>query len=341
MSDPLACRRGESGSWLNGFHIEESRSSENGCPRILIRDVDVLSPYGFDLKGTFESGQCFRWYESGKGRYAGIVRGKAVAVSLCEKKHLLIENATPTDFLEIWHDYFDLSTNYAPILEKVDKDAFLHHAALFSGGARLLRQDFGETLFSYILSSQNNIPRIRNLVEDLCRKYGNRIPAPEATSEFSGYSFPSVEVLSQSFCPKARPGCRSGSLCETPFGGYRCPYLRNTAEKIASGQIVPDFAALASSDAKEARGMLCRFPGVGEKVADCVLLYSGIRPDICPVDTWVERTIRSVYLDSRASKKEIRSFTESYFGEFAGYTQLWFFNYVRSHPESCQSGSDG
>jgi len=316
--------------WLKGFRVDETIDPKTLCHRILIHDVDVLSPFGFDLKGTFESGQCFRWKAVDENRYFGIVRGKAVVVSLYEKKHLLIENATAEDFSEIWYDYFDLSTNYASIIRQVDKDGFMHESVSFSGGARLLRQDFEEVLFSYILSAQNNIPRIKKLIESLCERYGDPIPgnAPDAGP---AYSFPAATVLSRQFCPENRPGCRSGNLCGNPFGGYRCPYIRSTAELLATQQIVPDFELLADSGAKEARRQMCRFPGVGEKVADCVLLYSGIRKDLCPVDTWVEKTIQSRYLGKAATKNEIRAFTESYFGRYAGYAQLWFFYYARNH----------
>jgi N-glycosylase/DNA lyase len=305
----------------------ETREKATGFSRILVQDVDALSPYGFDLKGTFESGQCFRWKHLGAGRYSGIVRGKAVCVSLLDKRHLFIENATSEDFSLIWHDYFDLSTRYHPIIDQVDKDSFLHQSIAFSGGVRLLRQDFEETLFSFILSSQNNIPRIRNLVETLCVNYGDDIPG-------WGSAFPSAKVLSRRFCSEEHASCRPGGLCRHPFGGYRCPYIRGTAEMLLSEEGAPDYDRLAASSIREARQLMCRYPGVGEKVADCVLLYSGIHKDICPVDTWVEKTIRAVYLGSDATKKSIRIFTESYFGEYAGYAQLWFFNYVRNHSSS-------
>ena len=316
---------------VNGFRVIESCSKEAGTNQILIHHVDELSPYGFDLKGTFESGQCFRWNAIGPGRYSGIVRGKAVTVSMQENRHLLIENATIEDFSAIWHPYFDLSTDYGPILKQVARDAFLHEAVSFSGGARMLRQEFEETLLSYILSAQNNIPRIKKLVESLCEKYGEAIPG-KTPGEIPAYSFPSSSVLSRQFCTEPRPGCRAGDLCENPFGGYRCPYIYRTARMLAGPSGTPDFDLLAASSVEVARNSLRRYPGVGEKVADCVLLYSGIRKDICPVDTWVERAIRAHYLGPDASGKEIRAFAESYFGENAGYAQLWFFNYMRNHP---------
>ena len=99
---------------------------------------------------------------------------------------------------------------------------------------------------------------------------------------------------------------------------------------LTRGAFVPDFIRLASEDQDEARKELCVLPGVGEKVADCVLLYSGIRHDICPIDTWVEKTMKKIYLDDHASKKDIRRFTRGYFGDLAGYAQLWLFHYART-----------
>lgn len=321
---------------IKGFRVTETVDKATNRGSILIRDVVDLSPCGFDLKGTFESGQSFRWRLSGSTGtgpdysgpddspvYSGIVRDKAVKVSVRSNRHLLIENASAEDFDILWHSYFDLSTDYAPIIKKVDKDDFMKRAVGYSGGVRMLRQDFEETLFSYILSSQNNIPRIMKLVENLCELYGDKIGD-------RGYSFPSAAVLAERFCRIDHPACRSNNLCDNPFGGYRCTYIKKTAQMLASGEIVINAANLARVSANEARKELCLLPGVGEKVADCVLLYSGIRKDICPIDTWVEKTIRDEYLSPDAKKKDIRNFTETYFGAYAGYAQLWFFNYARN-----------
>lgn len=346
--------------WIKDFNVIEYFDKSTGFTCILIKDVARLSPYGFDLKGTLESGQCFRWKKVGENRYFGIVRSHAVYVSLIDNAHLLIENSNADDFTNLWYKYFDLKTDLAPIIKAVDKDPFLHKSVLFSGGVRMLNQDFEETLFSYILSAQNNIPRIKGLVESLCVKYGEKIyisqfkgekgtTAPqlvkknldtagvalEATaSEFSdillGYSFPTAAVLSKNFCNEGHGNCAANNLCGHPFAGYRCPYIKKTANLLVHNLVKLDFEELASVPAKQARTGLCQFPGVGEKVADCVLLYSGIRQDICPIDTWVEKTIRSNYLNENATKNEIRAFTESYFGKNAGYAQLWFFNYARN-----------
>lgn len=320
---------------IQGFQIEESTVSSTGVHRILIRDVSDLSPGGFDLKGTFESGQCFRWRGIGDGRYRGVAGGKAVMASLIADRHLLIENSVIEDFEQIWFRYFDLSTDYAPIVKAVCKDGFMKKATDYSSGSRMLCQEFEETLFSYILSSQNNIPRIIRLIDDLCRTHGRFIPGPAGDPFFgySGYAFPEASALACSFCRCDESICRScssGNLCTEPFGGYRCPYIAKTARILASGSYVPDLHRLAAQTAEQSRKELCLFPGVGDKVADCVLLYSGIRKDICPVDTWVEKVIKSIYLDEKAKIRDVRKFTTDYFGDFAGYAQLWFFHYARS-----------
>jgi len=320
---------------IKGFNVTQDNCSSTGLPQIFVKDVSDLSPLGFDIRGTFESGQCIRWKKVEDGKYYGIVKGRAVNVSLFENgRDLVIENATLEDFRDIWFDYFDLGTNYAPIIKEVEKDDFMQSAIRFSGGARMLVQDFEETLYSYILSSQNNIPRIIKLVDSLCSLYGEKIYAYPSFGDktLMGHSFPDSETLALNFCTKE--GCEScgsrNGLCDKPFAGYRCPYIRKTALMIYSGEFILDENHLASSTAEQARKELCRLSGVGEKVADCVLLYSGIRKDICPIDVWVEKTIKHFYLDESAKKSEIRKFTQDYFGKHAGYAQLWFFNYSRT-----------
>ncbi len=337
---------------IKGFRIDESSDPRTGVRSILIRDIADLSPGGFDPDGTFMCGQCFRWKSIGDGRYAGIVGRKAVTVSLTGGRHLLIRNSTAEDFDSTWHRYFDLPTDYAPIVRAVSGDDFMREAASRCCGTRLLRQDFEETLFSYILSSQNNIPRISKLVEDLCARCGEPVapPAGDPASFPGGHSFPDAQAIAGLLCRAGpqipvgsapgnlyaeRPvGCAPGNLCETPFGGYRCPYMVKTARMLASCSFVPDPVRLASQPAALSRKELRALPGVGEKVADCVLLYSGIRTDICPVDTWIEKTMKSVYLGDKATAADIRRFAETRFGNHAGYAQLWMFRYVRSRAKA-------
>ena len=175
-----------------GFRLVESREAlpqRDGrrVPVVVVKDVADLSPYGFDLRTTLESGQAFRWRRRPEASarsepggflcYAGVVKGRAVVVHTSQDgRDLVLAGCTAEDFAEVFHPYFDLGRDYAPILRSVAKDPFMEAALRYGGGARLLVQDFHETLFSYILSSQNNIPRIMGLVESLSASYGRSIP---------------------------------------------------------------------------------------------------------------------------------------------------------------------
>lgn len=348
-----------------GFRLVESYEADSSAlsrrvPVIAVKDVADLSPYGFDLAATLESGQAFRWRRlpdaqeqggasSGKGRcvnhrFSGIVRGRAVETHLTpDGRDLVLTGCTAEDFVEVFHPYFDLGRDYAPILRAVAKDPFMEAALRFGGGARLLVQEFHETLFSYILSAQNNIPRIMGLVEALSASYGDPLPGSarlaatgHATSpDGSLFSFPSVEALARAAgrCRGRLDGCRSNALCAGAFAGYRCPYLMRTAMALHRGGVVPDPETLRALPADAARDALRVLPGVGAKVADCTLLSSGLHTEVCPVDRWVERTIRTVYLSGEseeAGTEGVRRFVEGYFGSNAGFAQLWFFLYSRS-----------
>lgn len=318
---------------INGFKITETKNKQTKIQNITIHNVSDLSPNGFDLQATFESGQCFRWRKLDEKKYAGIVKNKAVVISTNKSGDLIIENSTAEDFQNIWYSYFDFSKDYSDILKDVVKDEFMKKAVEFAGGGRVLNQEFEETLFSYIISAQNNIPRIKKLVEDLCTRFGKPIKSNSNVECFSGFEFPSSDILSKNLC-QAKDGfenkCKANNLCGEQFAGYRCPYISRSAKMLSKGDFVPNYANLSSIDQDQARKELCVLPGVGEKVADCVLLYSGIRKDICPIDTWVAKTIKKIYLDESSSIKDIREFTRNYFGNNAGYAQLWFFYYARS-----------
>lgn len=339
-----------------GFRLVESFESDPGVPGrrvpvVAAKDVADLSPFGFDLAATLESGQAFRWRRlpgaavpRNAARFAGVVRGRAVEARLTpDGRDLVLAGCTAEDFAEVFHPYFDLGRDYAPILHAVAKDPFMEAALRFGGGARLLVQEFHETLFSYILSAQNNIPRIMGLVESLSASYGDPLPgsarlaaAGHATSpDGSLFAFPSVEALAHAAdrCRGRLDACRSDALCAGAFAGYRCPYLMRTALALHRGGVVPGLETLRALPAPEAREALRALPGVGAKVADCTLLSSGLHPEVCPVDRWVERTIRTVYLSGQtkeAGTEEVRRFVEGYFGPAAGFAQLWFFLYARS-----------
>ena len=266
----------------------------------------------FDPVHTFECGQCFRWRREPDGSYTGVVRGRAANVGYTPGR-LVLRNVSVEDFEHIWFDYFDLGRNYGDIKKAVAIDGIMEKAVEFGSGIRLLRQEPWETLISFILSSNNRIPRIMKIVEDISRFYGREL-------EYGGrgyYGFPDVQSLAACSLEQIQ-ACRAG---------YRCGYIHRTAAKVASGEF--DLQKLAGLETAEARNYLMQLYGVGSKVADCVLLYSGTRYDVFPTDLWVKRVMEELYFKREASFKEIQQFAAENFGEYAGIAQQYLFYYAR------------
>lgn len=268
----------------------------------------------FNTVHVFECGQAFRWKKEAGGGYVGIVSGRAVRV-LYSDGILELYNVGLEDFKKIWFDYFDLGRDYSVIKEKIMKDDIMRSAVSFGSGIRLLKQDIWETLISFIISANNRIPMIMRTVGKMSGIYGREI-------ELDGqkyYSFPEIKDLSGSTLEKLEE-CR---------GGFRCKYIMNAAKSIEEGKMKLDI--VSSMQTSEARKYLMGFSGVGPKVADCVLLYSGSKYDVFPTDVWVKRVMEELYFKREASFKEIQDFATEYFGEFAGFAQQYLFYYAREN----------
>lgn len=286
-----------------GYNVYEKNGS------VLVEGVS-----DFDPAQTFDCGQAFRWEAEEDGSYTGVVRGRAVNISYGEGV-MKIENSSLEDFQSIWFDYLDLGADYSAIKSRVSKDGTMREAIAFGSGIRLLRQELWETLISFIISANNRIPMIRKVIASICEAYGDEI-------RFGGksrFSFPEPERLS---------GCSLKNL-ELCKGGFRCKYILETAKLVAGGQF--DLQGVYSLDREEARELLVKLPGVGYKVADCTLLFSGTRTDVFPTDVWVKRVMEELYFKREASFKEIWRFSREYFGELAGYAQEYLFFYAREN----------
>ncbi len=268
----------------------------------------------FDPVHTFECGQCFRWLRQEDGSYTGVAKNKVINVSVVDDA-LLIKNTNIEDFKNIWFDYFDLGRDYGQIKDAVMKDDNMKEATAFGWGIRLLKQDIWETLISFIISANNRIPRIMKTVGVIAQEYGDELTM--GGEKF--YSFPDVKKLSQSTI-KALEVCK---------GGFRCKYIINSSNIISNGQV--NLHQIAQMDTDDAREDLMKFPGVGPKVADCVLLYSGTKYNVFPTDVWVRRVMEELYFKREASFAEIQKFAGSYFGEFAGFAQQYLFYYAREN----------
>jgi len=288
---------------FKGYDIEEIK--EGLCIKG-VRDFDPVH--------TFECGQCFRWLREDDGSFTGVVRGRVANVS-CSRGIMILKNATFDDFVQIWFDYFDLGRNYGEIKKAVAIDEIMKKAVEFGSGIRLLRQEPWEALISFIISSNNRIPRIMKIIDSISQLYGREI-------EYNGrkyYSFPDIKSLGG--CTQEQLGCIKA--------GYRCGYIQRTAASVLSGEFELD--RLSEFDTPEARKYLTKLHGVGNKVADCMLLFSGIKYDVFPTDVWVKRVMEELYFKREATFKEIQDFALEKFGKYAGIAQQYLFYYAREN----------
>lgn len=269
----------------------------------------------FNLIHIFECGQCFRWRRENDGSYTGVVRDRVVNVGYDEKK-LIITNSSVNDFIDLWYGYFDLDRNYSEIKRILSrKDSIMKKAIEFGYGIRLLRQDLWETLISFIISANNRIPMIMKVVASISKNFGREI----FLDEKAYYTFPDAYSLADE-CVETLQTCQ---------GGFRCKYIIGTSEMVKSGAIRLSDIYMVSTG--EARNMLIKLPGVGPKVADCTLLYSGTKYDVFPTDVWVKRVMEELYFQRETSLKEIQEFARNYFGPLAGFAQQYLFYYAREN----------
>lgn len=288
--------------------------NQQGMPAVFVEGVTDFVP-----QHIFGCGQCFRWTVLPDGGYAGVAGGR-YAVIRCKGTTLCIEGADLTAYEVFWKDYLDLQTDYAYIKAKLaDGDSYLQTAVLFGNGIRLLRQEPFETLITFILSSNNNIPRIRGCVERIAQTYGSAMRICGSNGPQTVYAFPSPEQLAAADCGGLSACCRAG---------YRCAYIVKACAQYLSRPIAPE--ALRNLPLKEARTALMAYSGVGPKVADCILLFTGCRRDVFPVDVWVRRVMETLYFGRPAPLRDIEAFIRARFGNLAGYAQQYLFYYMRS-----------
>ena len=261
----------------------------------------VCSSKLLNIKKTFDCGQCFRWNEK-DGKYEGVT-GNYPAVFLEKDGYVMVESDAPMKF---WNNYFDLNEDYEAHSKEFEDIPYLKTCKEFGQGIRILRQDPWEALCSFIISQCNNIPRIKGIVEKLCLGYGEK-------KEFKGkeYSmFPKAEVLAK-LKPDDLAYLRSG---------YRAPYIIDAARAVDSGDI--DLDKLSKIPYKEAKKELLKLNGVGEKVANCAVLFGLHHMEAFPVDVWMKRALNENFP---------KDFDPETLGDFAGLAQQYIFYYARSN----------
>ena len=258
-----------------------------------------------DLGETLDCGQSFRWKDNGDGSFTGVAYEKLVTVSIRDKD-LHIENTTEQDFEKIWRNYFDLDLDYDSIRSSIGEiHPVLKEASAYAPGIRILRQEPWEALCTFIISQNNNIKRIKGIVDRLCTTFGNKI----GDTDF--YTFPTAENLAK-LTPDDLAPLRAG---------FRNKYIIDASRKVATGEV--DLEKCKNVPYDDARAELCKIKGVGNKVADCTLLFGMHRIEAFPIDVWMRRAMERLF----------PGMTGEDFGEYAGIAQQYIFHYARMHPE--------
>lgn len=272
---------------------------------IIINNVSDIN-----LEHVFECGQCFRWNdELSDGSYVGVASGNLCHMKL-EGDALILETTGGSE--EFWRDYLDLNTDYSEFKRQLISTEPKIEPAIDNGyGIRILRQDFFEVLISFIVSQNNNIPRIKKCIESLCRNYG------EPICEYNGimrYSFPSPEALARA---------RVSDLAELKLG-YRCEYIVRAAE-----QFLREGKLDNSLSTDEFQRALLSYHGIGPKVANCILLF-GIRDmRAFPIDVWVKKIMNDMYGFELNNIKGMQAFAREHFGDLSGIAQQYLFFFYR------------
>lgn len=262
--------------------------------------IYIKNVTNFDLSQTLDCGQAFRWSQDENGRWRGIAFEKHIELYTIDND-IIISGSNETDFKNIWCNYFDLDRDYGEVIKSVSINQTVKEAAEYSQGIRLLNQDAWEALCSFIISQNNNIPRIKGIIERLCENFGEKIT--------NGYTFPSAETIAK--------------LSVDDLGvirsGFRAKYIIDAAQKVASGEI--NLEKLKHDDYETARDILMTIKGVGPKVADCVLLYGLGHIEAFPRDVWIKRALTKMF------NGELPECALPY----AGIVQQYIFHYIRNN----------
>ena len=272
----------------------------------------------FELADIFECGQCFRWNREEDGSYTGVFHNNVLNVDK-NGNEITFKGIYEGNIEKICTDYFDLNRDYTKIKEELSNiDDNLKRSIEYGKGIRILNQDLWETIISFIISANNNIPRIKGIIERLSKSYGRKI----IYNNKEYFTFPTPEELRN----VTVEDFRNLGL------GFRDIRLYETTHMILEKQV--DLKKLEKLPTKLAREELLRLSGVGPKVADCILLFSTLkRFDVFPIDVWVRRVMNELYIknedENKVTKKEIQKLADEKFGNMQGLAQQYLFYWKR------------
>lgn len=278
--------------------------------KIILKNVE-----NFDPKDIFECGQAFRWYKEKDDSYTTVAYGKVLNVKK-EGTDVTLYPTDINDFNDIWFHYFDLERDYGVIKEALSVDPILKEAIEFGQGIRILNQEPFEILISFIISANNQIPRIKKSIESIALNYGKKIDTDLNNREY--YSFPIPEELEDAELEEFN------FLTKVGFRGQR---VLATSKIILNKDLALDPIFNMTRD--EGKLELMKLPGVGPKVSDCILLFAFNKDEAFPVDVWVKRVMEHFYLKKDTNVKHIGEHGKRIFGNLAGFAQQYLFYYAR------------
>ena len=279
-------------------------------------DYKLKNICDFDLAQTLECGQCFHFVKLDENDYVLTAKGRLLHVSQ-QADTVTFYDTEEDEYVNVWKDYFDMDRDYSEIKNKLlEKDDKLKDAIESMWGVRILNQDFFETLISFIISQNKQIPHIKKIVADISAKFGTY------KGTYGGadmYTFPTLEQLANA----------SEEDFKELKTGFRAPYIMDAIRRNMAGQF--DINELKSMDYDSCIKELMTIKGVGEKVANCVSLFGLGKKEAFPVDVWIKRIMETMYFDGVDTPKDkIAAFAKEQFGELGGFAQQYLFYYGKS-----------
>jgi N-glycosylase/DNA lyase len=255
----------------------------------------------FDLHQIANSGQCFRVSETSENVWEVRAFNRRLLIRQEGEKQGYVFECSSEEFNKIWFDYFDLGRDYGKIKANIRAigDSYLTAAVDYGYGIRILRQELWETIVTFLISQQNNIPRIKNTIRKLCQPYDGRFPTPALLSQYTEDAFLALGL------------------------GYRAQYLQNIVKAVIEGNL--NLQKLKTMNSFDVINFLKSFSGIGNKVANCIALFGLHKVDAFPIDVWIRRIIDEQYGGN---------FDKSRFSEYAGIVQQYMFFYRRNFNET-------
>ncbi len=269
----------------------------------------VLTDFeGFNVESTLDCGQMFRFNKLSDNKFEVFSADKHADITIYG--NVIDISTEDTDY---FYRYFDLDTDYLAVKNRLSqKSPFLKEVCDYGYGIRILNQDLSEMIFSFIISANNNIKRIKGIVERISEALG--------TKTKYGYAFPTAQQMAQG----------SVELFAKLGAGYRASYLYETAQRLVDGTIV---AQLPNCSTQDARKLLLSLKGIGPKVADCILLFGMHRNDVCPVDTWIKKVYHN-HFETGLKDNRIADYFVNLFGQDSGICQQFLFYFERKYRQN-------